>query len=292
MPHKILITGGAGFVGTNLIIRLLKDGHEVWSLDNYSTGFAGNEQPGCHYIIGDVCEIHNVINFPITHVFHLAALARIQPSFQNPTGVFDSNVRGTQMVLEFARKMGAKVIYAGSSSRWHDPEQSPYAMSKYLGEQLCKLYRTSFGVPTQIARFYNVYGPHEILDGTYATLIGIWRRQMRDMERLTITGDGEQRRDMTHVDDIVDGLCRIMDTEIYHADAWELGTGLNYSVNEIFEMFRDEYGVECIHTRDLPHNYRETLRHHDDALEQLGWAPKDRLRDYIISPYIANGSEI
>jgi UDP-glucose 4-epimerase len=315
---KILVTGGAGFVGTHLIIRLLNDGYDVYSLDNYSTGFAGNEQPGCNYITGDIRDIHNIITQKITHIFHLAALARIQPSFIEPTEVFDVNVRGTQMVLEFARKCGAKVIFAGSSSRWHNPEKSPYAMSKYLGEQLCRMYRTSFGVPIQIARFYNVYGFYEITDGDYATVIGVWRRQMQNGEPLTIVGDGEQRRDMTHADDIADGLCLIMETEIYHDDAWELGTGVNYSINEIYAMCREPtvplrplphenrgscdtvaYGrgasmqgdgspmltrtgtLSCVYIPDTRHNYRETLRHNNDALDLLGWKPRDQLRDYV-----------
>lgn len=291
MSHTILVTGGAGFVGTNLIIRLLKEGHVVYSLDNYSTGYKNNEQDGCHYINGDICEIDKYFtknntnetnDLPkLTHIFHLAALARIQPSFKHPTEVFETNVRGTQMVLEFARKNGIKVIYSGSSSRWHNPENSPYAMSKYLGEQLCKLYKISFQMPIQIARFYNVYGRHEITDGEYATVIGIWRKQLYNGEPLTIIGDGEQRRDVTHIDDIVDGLYIIMQTEIYHEDAWELGTGKNYSINEIFEMFRERYDAKRCNIADKPHNYRETIRYNDDSVTVLGWDPKDQLLSYI-----------
>jgi UDP-glucose 4-epimerase len=121
------------------------------------------------------------------------------------------------------------------------------------------------------------------MDGDYSTVIGVWRRQIRDREQITIIGDGEQRRDFTHVDDIVDGLLRIMDTEYFHDDAWELGTGVNYSINELYAMFSERFGPLCsrVNVPDLPGNYRVTLREHEDALEKLGWAPVDRLRTYV-----------
>ena len=280
---KVLVTGGVGFIGSNLIYRLIKDGHIVCSLDNYSTGKYENEMNGCTYYRYDLTDISMIMDRDFDVIFHLAALARIQPSFSHPSETFKSNVVGTEAVLEFARTIGAKVIYAGSSSRWHDPRKSPYAMSKYLGEELCKMYRQSLGCKIQIARFYNVYGPGEIMDGDYATVIGIWRRQIMDGEPITIVGDGEQRRDFTHVYDIVDGLVRIMNTEHYHDDAWELGTGVNYSINELYDMFAERFGSLCgrSNTPDLPGNYRITFREHDDALEKLGWKPVDRLRTYI-----------
>jgi UDP-glucose 4-epimerase len=280
---KILVTGGVGFIGSNLIRRLLSDGHSVCSLDNYSTGKEENEVSGCKYYRCDLTDISTIMDRDFDVIFHLAALARIQPSFTHPSETFRSNVLGTEAVLEFARTIGAAVVYAGSSSRWHDPRKSPYAMSKYLSEELCKMYRQSFGCNIQIARFYNVYGPGEIMDGDYATVIGVWRRQIRYRDPLTVVGDGEQRRDFTHVDDIVDGLVRIMNTEYYHDDAWELGTGVNYSINELYVMFSDRFGSICsrVDLPDLPGNYRITLREHGDALEKLGWAPVDRLRTYI-----------
>ena len=280
---KVLVTGGVGFIGSNLIRRLLKDGHAVCSVDNYSTGKAENEVPGCNYYRCELTDIGTIMDRDFDFIFHLAALARIQPSFTHPSETFRSNVVGTEAVLEFARTIGAEVLYAGSSSRWHDPKKSPYAMSKYLGEELCKMYRQSLGCKIQIARFYNVYGPGEIMEGDYATVVGVWRRQIRDGEPITIIGDGEQRRDFTHIDDIVDGLCRIMGTEYFHEDAWELGTGVNYSINELYAMFSQRFGSLCsrVDLPDLPGNYRVTLREHGDALEKLGWAPLDRLRTYI-----------
>jgi UDP-glucose 4-epimerase len=232
---RVLVTGGAGFIGSNLIKRLLTDGHEVSSIDDYSTGFLQNEVAGCQYIRANCMFLWALPAEKYDVIFHLAALARIAPSFDKPSQTFDANVVGTQRILEYARTMNAKVVYAGSSSRWHDPASSPYATSKYMGEQLCKMYRKSFGSNTHIARFYNVYGPNEIVGGEYATVIGIWRQQIKNGQPITIVGDGEQRRDFTHIDDIVDGLVRIMTTEYSHDDAWELGTGINYSVNQIYE---------------------------------------------------------
>ncbi len=282
---KILVTGGVGFIGSNLIRRLLNDGHIVRSLDNYSTGCVENEVSGCNYYHCDLTDISTICDREFDVIFHLAALARIQPSFSHPSETFHCNVVGTEAVLEFAKAIGATVIYAGSSSRWHDPQKSPYAMSKYIGEELCKMYRKSFGCKIQIARFYNVYGPNEIIDGDYATVIGIWRRQIRDREPITIIGDGEQRRDFTHVNDIVDGLIRIMKTEHFQDDAWELGTGFNYTINELYSMFRERFGSQCsyINLPDVTGNYRVTLRKQDDAIEKLEWKPTDQLRTYINS---------
>lgn len=278
-----MVTGGAGFIGTNLIKRLLREGHNITSLDNYDSGLRQNEQTGVTYIDGD---INNIGNLELTNIdlcYHLAALSRIQPSFTNPVETFRVNTKGTEAVVEWARINNVKVVYAGSSSRWHNPYRSPYAMYKHLGEEVCKMYRTIYGTDIEIARFYNVYGPYEIVDGDWAAVIGIWRRQVRDGLPITIVGDGEQRRDFTHVDDIVDGLVRIGMSNEKHEDAWELGTGTNYSINQVYNMFKERFDVECKYVPDQPGNYRKTLRENDDSLTRLGWVPKDRLRDYIIN---------
>jgi UDP-glucose 4-epimerase len=145
------------------------------------------------------------------------------------------------------------------------------------------MYKTVYGINAEIARFYNVYGPNEIVDGDWAAVIGIWRRQTRDNEPITIVGDGEQRRDFTHVEDIVDGLYKIGMSSESHEDAWELGTGINYSINEVYELFKDKFGADKIHIPDQHGNYRKTLRENDDTLNRLDWKPKDRLNDYIQS---------
>lgn len=277
---KILVTGGVGFIGTNLIKRLIVDGHEVHSLDNYDSGTMDNEQLYAQYHINDIETIGDMgDDFDLC--FHLAALSRIQPSFQNPAETFRVNTRGSEAVFEWARKTNTKVIYAGSSSRWHNPYQSPYAMYKFLGEEIAKMYKSVYNTNIEIVRFYNVYGPHEIIDGDWAAVIGIWRRQVRDGLPITIVGDGEQRRDFTHVDDIVDGLIRIAMSNEVHGDGWELGTGVDYSLNEVYEFFRNRFGVKKIYLPEQKGNYRKTLRENNSALDRLGWSPTDRLQTYI-----------
>ena len=279
---KILITGGAGFVGTNLADRLHTEGHNVTVVDDYSTGrFDDNHLLGVIYKDGDVTDV--VGNYD--YIFHLAALSRIQPSFKDPDETFRVNVLGTQKVLELARRTGAKVVYAGSSSKWHDPHQSPYATTKWLGEEMCKMYKRTYGLKVEIARFYNVYGPREIVGpkGGWAAVIGIWRNQIKNNEPLTIVGDGKQRRDFTHVDDIVDGLVKIAFSSNEHEDAWELGTGMNYGVLEVAQMFINKFNATVTHVEDEAGNYRETLQKNSDAQRILGWFPKDRLLQYINS---------
>jgi UDP-glucose 4-epimerase len=277
---KIMVTGGAGFIGANLIEQLLIEGHEVTSLDNYDSGLRENEIDGATYYRGDIEDI-SVLGGDFDICFHLAALSRIQPSFHNPSETFRVNTKGTERVCEWARVNDIKVIYAGSSSRWHNPLQSPYAMYKHLGEEVCKMYKKVYGCNIEIARFYNVYGPREIVDGDWAAVIGIWRRQVRDGNPITIVSDGEQRRDFTHVNDIVDGLIKIAFSDEKHEDAWELGTGTNYSINQVYNMFHQKFGVDCVYLPDQPGNYRETLRENNDVIERLNWKPTDRLADYI-----------
>ena len=280
---KILVTGGAGFIGTNLIIKLLKEGHEVVSLDNYDSGFKSNHQLGCKYYEGDIRNISD-LKESFDLIYHLAGLSRIQPSFKNPLPTFYANSVGTQEVCEYARKIGARVVYSGSSSRWHNPYRSPYACYKHIGEEICKMYRTAYNMDMQITRFYNVYGPYEIVEGDWAAVIGIWRRQIANGEKITIIGDGDQRRDFTHVVDIIDGLYKVGIGNEKHEDAWEFGTGMNYSINEVYNLFKEKYPhIESIYLPDQPGNYRETLRENDDSLERLKWFPKDRLKDYIQS---------
>ena len=279
---KVLVTGGAGFIGMNLIKQLVKEGNEVVSLDNYDSGTTDNHIEGVEYIDGDISTIE-YIKGDFDYCYHLAAQSRIQPSFEDPTECFRVNVEGTRAVAEWARHNKVKVVYAGSSSRWHDPYQSPYACYKHMGEEIFKLYKKVYGLDVEIARFYNVYGPGEIVDGDWAAVIGIFRRQVRDGEKITIVGDGEQRRDFTHVQDIVSALILIAEGISEHEDAWELGTGVNYSINEVYEMFKEKYGAESTYIPDQPGNYRKTLRENDDTIDRLGWKPEDRLKEYIDS---------
>ena len=209
---KVLVTGGTGFVGTNLIKRLLKDGHEVISVDNYSTGVKENEQKGCQYYTYDIASDHT-IGIYVDHgtypswrdeefdvIYHMAALARIQPSLEHPASHIKNNFNSTLHILELARKKEIPVVYAGSSSFHCGLYGSPYAWSKYGGEELCRLYSSVYDTPTAICRFYNVYGPHQILDSEYAAVIGIWINQSKKGEPLTNTDEGEQLRDFTNVE--------------------------------------------------------------------------------------------
>ena len=278
---KVLVTGGAGFIGTNLIKQLLKKDVQVVSIDNYSTGNKLNEIPGVKYLDIDIEKIIKIREADFDICFHLAAQSRVQPSFDNPQESVRVNIIGTTRVMEWALKNNVKVIYAGSSSKHHDPSDSPYAMTKFLGEEICKLYKKSFNVNVEITRFYNVYGPLEPLDEKFGNVIGIWQVKAKKKMPLPIVGDGNQKRDFTHVLDIIDGLLKIANSEIKHDDAWEIGTGVNYSINQLYSMFKDKYNTDSVNIPDQRGNYRETLRVNDDLINLLNWQPKDRLREYI-----------
>ena len=291
---KALVTGGAGFVGTNLVKRLLSDGHDVISMDNYSSGFTKNHQDGCKYLDFDCTDEESweqikefwEANMPDV-IFHMAALARIQPSIKDPNKTILNNFISTLNILEYARKNNIPVVYAGSSSVHHGLYGSPYAWSKFSGEELCKLYSSVYDVPTSICRFYNVYGPHQVEGGTWATVIGIFEKKYKEGKPLTIVGTGEQRRDFTHIDDIVDGLIRInraMNGEVdmrYAGEIFELGSGKNYSINEVANMFGEDYPWEYIPARKG--EYDVTLADYSKAKLKLDWEPKGDLNSYIKS---------
>ena len=280
---KILITGALGFVGKNLAKRLVADGHDVIGLDNYEIGKPADEVDGVKYLPWDIEQIEYLKGDSIDLCFHLAALSRIQPSFEQPSETFRVNARGTEAVCEWARHNNVKVVYSGSSSQWHDPFLSPYAFYKKLGEDVCKLYRMIYGLNVEIARFYNVYGPGEITEGKWAAVIGKWRGQVEQNHPITIVGDGEQRRDFTHIDDIVDGLIKIAFGTDTHEDAWELGTGFNYSLNEVAELFIEKFSAVKVYMSQERGNYKETIRVNNDAIDRLGWTPTDKLKEYINS---------
>ena len=277
---KILVTGGAGFVGTNLLIELSRNkSYKLFSIDNYCIGLKENHIEDVNYISDDV---NNIFEYDEKYdiIFHLAALSRIQPSFDDPELTYRYNTTGTLKVLEYARKNKSKVIYSGSSSKHHNPMISPYAMTKFLGEELCKLYKESYDLEIQIVRFYNVYGPYEIMEGDWAAVIGKWRYQLNKLQPLTIVGDGEQRRDFTHIKDIVAGLILISKSNHINYE-WELGSGKNYSINQVFRLFKNKFNCESVNVEDQKGNYRETLRLNDKAIEELGWKPEFDLENYI-----------
>ncbi len=276
---RILITGGAGFVGTNLIKKLIGQGHTVYSLDNYSTGLKENEVEGCVYYVSDIQKISAYderFMDKIDVVFHLAAIARIQPSFERPEDYIDTNFQGTYEVVKYCIQNNIPIIYAGSSSKHSGRFKNPYTFSKDMGEDIIELYRKHFNLKASIARFYNVYGPHQLTEGGYTTLIGRWINNIKKSIPCEIYGDGEQRRDFTHVEDIIDALVKIMEKQSYGLD-FELGRGKNYSVNEVAEMF----GIKPIYKDSKPGEARNTLCEDKRAEMVLGWKPRRELSDYI-----------
>jgi len=282
---KALVTGGAGFVGTNLIKRLVKEGYDVTSFDNYSTGLRENQLTDCTYITWDIREEFDYVS-DIDVIFHMAALPRIKPSFENPTEVVDTNVKGTANVLEYARKTKTPVIYAGSSSFWGGVYKNPYTFSKWQGEELCKMYEQIYGLNVTICRFYNVYGDYMPAEGSYRTVLPIFLEQHRSGEPLTITSDGEQRRDFTHVDDIVDAMMKVVQLNKW-GSVYELGRGKNHSINEVVEMFltngkfSDVSYKDPIYIDEIPGETRNTLCKSELARKKLKWNPKINLEDWI-----------
>lgn len=282
---RVLVTGGAGFVGANLIKRLVDEGHDVVSIDNYSTGKKENEQKECVYYDLDISNnpIESVVGKQDL-VFHLAARARILPSIQNPAYTLMNNLNSSVRVLDYVRSKRIPIVFAGSSSSNGNIYSNPYTFSKSSGEGLFELYNKIYDIPMSICRFYNVYGEYQLTEGAYCTVLGIFQKLYEEGKPLTITGDGEQRRDFTYVGDIVDGLWRCGEHLVYrnssktNGQTFELGRGKNYSINEIAGAFGD-YPTEYIDKR--PGEMRNTLNTDTKARDMLGWEPTVDIIDYI-----------
>ena len=276
---NILITGGAGFVGTNLIKKLLTLNHQVVSIDNYNTGLKSNHQDGCLYIEDDIRTYdYSDLKVRPDFIFHMAAIARIQPSFNNPVDYFNTNANGTLNLLKFCSDYNIPILYAGSSSKHSGKFKNPYTFSKSIGEEIVELFQTHYNTQASIARFYNVYGDYQLTEGGYTTLIGRWINNLENNIQCEIYGDGEQRRDFTHVDDIVDALVLIMDKEAYGYE-FELGRGKNYSVNEVADMFK----LDPVYKDAKQGEARNTLNTSIVAKEVLGWDPQIELPEYLKS---------
>ena len=273
---KILVTGGAGFIGTNLIKKLLSEGHDVVSIDNYNTGLISNHQDGAEYINFDIRNIDSYSYWKPDMIYHLAAIARIQPSFEKPYDYFTTNANATFKLAKYCSDNNIPLIYAGSSSHHSGKFKNPYTFSKDIGEEIIKLYQTHFNLKASITRFYNVYGPYQLTEGGYTTLIGAWEKLIEQDQPLVIYGDGEKRRDFTHVDDIVNALTLILDKQVW-GRIFELGRGENYSINEIASMF----DKPIIYKEDKPGEAQSTLCDYTLAKELLGWEPKLNIEDYI-----------
>jgi len=282
---RVLVTGGAGFIGANLIKRLVNEGHDVVSIDNYSTGKKENEQKECVYYDLDISNnpIESVVGKQDL-VFHLAARARILPSIQNPAYTLMNNLNSSIRVLDYVRSKRIPIVFAGSSSSNGNIYSNPYTFSKSSGEGLFELYNKLYDIPMSICRFYNVYGEYQLTEGAYCTVLGIFQKLYEEGKPLTITGDGEQRRDFTYVGDIVDGLWRCGEHLVYrnssktNGQTFELGRGKNYSINEIAGAFGD-YPTEYIDKR--PGEMRNTLNTDTKAKDLLGWEPTVDIIEYI-----------
>jgi UDP-glucose 4-epimerase len=297
---KTLVTGGAGFIGSNIVDKLISQGHEVTVIDNESSDasevFYWNSSARNHKL--DITDFKTRGLYEgIDVVFHVAAEARIQPAIINPILAIKTNVLGTGTVLQFSREGGVKkVIYSASSSAYGmnkvpnietqlDDCLNPYSVSKVSGEHLCRMYTKLFGLKTIILRYFNVYGYRQPVKGPYAPLIGLFAKQKKEGKVLTIVGDGEQRRDYTNVADVVDAnilaAFENLDDSKY-GELYNIGTGLNFSVNEIANLF------------DSPIKYiperlgeaRETLANIEKARNVLKYNPQFKLIDFIRENYI------
>ena len=276
---QILVTGGLGFVGSNLVDKLVHDGHSVTVIDNLSSESSSGNYKNEHvkYYIDDIRNIDKYALPEIEVIFHLAGLARIQPSFDSPLEYIDVNINGTAKVCELAKRLNARLIYSSSSSINNGEYKTPYTFSKWGGEEVLNTWIQCYKLNAMICRFYNVYGPREPRDGDYATVVRKFIRQYKDNKPLTIVGDGEQRRDFTHVDDIVDGLIKVMESGISNG-LYHLGRGVNYSINELAAMF------ENAEIKYIPERKGEgyvTLANYEHTFKKLGWEAVSNLEDWI-----------
>lgn len=276
---KILVTGGAGFVGSHLCERLALDANnEVYSLDNYFTGSKANHVANVTYIAGDTVDISKLVSFVPDMVYHLGEYSRVEQSFDDFETVWRYNIEGTFAVMEFVRKAGCKILYAGSSTKFGDGGEarttSPYAWTKALNTELVMNYGEWFNVPYAITYFYNVYGKREIATGRYATLIALFAEKMKAGEALTVVAPGTQRRNFTHIDDIVDGL--ILVGEKGFGDEFGIGSTTSYTISDIAKMF----GGEIVMVPERRGN-RMSADVIIDKTKALGWYPKSELNEYI-----------
>jgi len=288
---RAVVTGGAGFIGSHLVDRLLRDGHRVTVLDDLSTGRARNlahhaGDPNLHVVRADVTDLRRIAG-PIRAsdwVFHLAALADIVPSIERPTDYFQANVVGTQRVLEAAR--GAKglkrLVYAASSSCYGFPDavptpetaairpQYPYALTKRLGEELVLHWGKVYGMPVVSTRFFNVFGPRSRTSGTYGAVFGVFLAQKINGKPFTVVGDGKQTRDFTFVTDVADALVRAAASDAAVGEVFNVGSGGTHSVNRLVELL----GGPVARLPKRPGEPDCTFADISKIRRTLGWRPK------------------
>jgi UDP-glucose 4-epimerase len=293
---KSLVTGGAGFIGSNLVDKLIELGHEVVVIDNESAEsneqFYWNEKAQNYkYDIRDY-ENTRPLYEGVDYVFHIAAESRIQPAIENPIEAVSINSVGTVTVLQCAREAGVKRVMYSSTSSGYGMNQSPnvetqpddclnpYSVSKTNGEKLCKMYTSLYGLPTISFRYFNVYGERQPLRGQYAPVIGIFLRQRAAGEPLTIVADGNQRRDFTYVGDVVNANILAATTEV-DSDAfgqlYNVGNGVNYSINQIARMIDHP----TVNIPPRPGEARVSLANNQKLRKTFGWEPTVKVEDWI-----------
>ena len=294
---KCIVTGGAGFIGSNLVDALIIEGHEVVVIDNESSDahdeFYWNTKCSNHKV--DICDYSNMrpLFDEVDVVFHLAAEARIQPALLNPILASKTNVVGTCTVLQCAREAGVKrVVYSSTSSAYglkNEPPLTedmsndclnPYSVTKTSGEELCKMYTNLFGLQTVIFRYFNVYGERQPLRGQYAPVIGLFMRQNREGKPMTVVGDGLQRRDFTHVSDVVSANLKAADTENIACvgEILNVGTGTNHSILDLFGLIS---GGPYEFIPDRPAEARITQAETSKINNILGWSSTVKLEDWV-----------
>ena len=293
---KCLVTGAAGFIGSNLVDELIKQGYEVIAIDNESAEsneefYWNDKAQNYKYDIRDY-ENTRPLYDGVDYVFHIAAEARIQPAIENPIEAVSINSVGTCTVLQCSREAGVKrLMYSSTSSAYGRNEPAnietqpddclnPYSVSKVSGEKLCKMYTGLYGLPTITFRYFNVYGERQPLRGQYAPVIGIFLRQRAAGEPLTIVGDGNQRRDFTYVGDVVSAniMAAISnpDQEAF-GQVYNVGTGNNYSINQIARMFDHP----TVNIAPRPGETRYSLANNNKIKKTFGWEPSMKLEDWI-----------
>jgi len=294
---KTLVTGAAGFIGSHIVDELINLGHEVVAIDNESarsnSKFYWNDKAQNHKV--DICELEKVLPLftGVDTVFHLAAEARIQNSIDDPLRSVRTNAVGTMSILHCAQISGVKKVINSSTSSAYGKNScpntetdgnnclTPYSASKVCAETLCKIYWELYGIQTFSLRYFNVYGPRQPLKGSYAPVVGLFFEQLKANLPLTIVGDGEQRRDFTYIDDVVEANIRIFNQldipKERIGSVFNVGTGKNYSINEIVDMISDNK----THLPPRPGEARETRANNQKMRDVFGWEPKHLLEDYI-----------
>lgn len=278
----VLVTGGAGFVGTNLCKKLVELGESVVSLDDYSSGAKDNHIPGVTYLEGAtrlIREPYLLGTFGVPKViFHLGEYSKVTPSFEDTADVVGSNIVGTANVIEYCKQNNIKIVYSASSTK-HSIDgatQSPYAFSKAQNVELIKNYGKWFGLRHAICYFYNNYGPHQdTCDNGWETVVSIFEKQKKEGMPLTIVEPGTQRRNYTHVTDTVDGLIAAWHRK--ESDEYQLGTAESYSMFELAELFDQPWELVPSRKGDR----MESTIEFEETYTKLNWKPKNTLRDWV-----------